>query len=103
MSKLKLSTMVYITYLLFVFFYFFLIVRSYKCGAKGSGVPGPFHIQLKAFVEEEEMFEDKRRESRLPRYIAEDNLVLGKPKSWKGKAQRHQGQSPRTSQRKSQA
>ena len=34
------------------------ILRGY-CGAKGSGDPGPFHIKLKAHVEEEEMPEDE--------------------------------------------
>ena len=46
------------------------------------------------------MPEDEQRESRLPGYTAKDNLVLGKPKSRKGKAPRRQRQSPRASQRK---
>ena len=72
-------------------------------GAKGSGDPSPFYIKPKAYVEEEEMFEDEQRDSRLPGYTAEDNPVLSKPKSRKGKAPRRQGQSPRASQRKSRA
>ena len=30
------------------------------------------------------MLEDEQRESRLPGYTAEDDLVFGRPKSWKG-------------------
>ena len=73
------------------------------CGAKGSRDPGPFHIGPMAHAEEEEMSKDEQRESRLPGYIAEDNPILGRPKSWKGKALHHQRQSPRASQRKSRA
>ena len=53
-----------------------------------------------AHAEEEEMSEEEQRESRLPRYTAEDDPVLGRPKSRKGKAPRRQRQSPRASQRK---
>ena len=70
------------------------------CGAKGSRDPGPFHIKPKAHAEEEEMPKDEQRESRLPGYTAEDDLVLSIPKSQKGKAPRRQRQSPRASQRK---
>ena len=49
------------------------------------------------------MPEDEQRESSLLEYTAEDNLVLGKPKSWKGKAPRRQRESPQASQRKFQA
>ena len=59
------------------------------CGAKGSGDPNPFHIGPMAYAEEEEMSKDEQRESRLPRYTAENNPVLGKPKSRKAKAPRH--------------
>ena len=45
-------------------------------------------LETLAHVEEEEMFEDEQRESRLPGYIAEDNPVLDRPKSWRGKAPR---------------
>ena len=61
-----------------------MILRVY-CGAKGSRNSGPFHIKPKAHAEEEEMPEDEQRESRLPGYTAEDNLVRGRPKSQKGK------------------
>ena len=62
-----------------------------KCyyGAKGSGDSGPFHIKPKAHAEEKEMSEDEQRESRLPGYTANDDPVLGRPKSRKGKAPRH--------------
>ena len=73
-------------------------IQSYRsCGAKEFGNPDPFHIKPKAHVEEEEMSEDERRRSKLPGDVAEDNLVLGKPRSRKEKEARHQGQSPRAS------
>ena len=71
-----------------------------NCEAKGSRDSGPFHIKPKTHAEEEEMPEDEQRESRLPGYTAEDDLVLGKPKSRNGKAPHRQRQSPRASQRK---
>ena len=77
------------------------VLRGY-CGAKDSGNPGPFHIKPKAHAEEKEMFEDEQRRSELPGDVVEDNFVLGKPKSRKEKAARHQGQFPRASQGKSQ-
>ena len=46
------------------------------------------------------MPEDEQRESKLPGYTAEDDPVLGRPKSWKGKAPCRQRQSPQESQRK---
>ena len=49
------------------------------------------------------MPEVEQRESSLLEYTAEDNPVLSKPKSWKGKAPHRQRQSPRASQRKFQA
>ena len=54
-------------------------------GLKDLAKPSPFHIKSKTHVEEEEMPEDEQRESRLPGYTAEDDLVLDKPKSRKGK------------------
>ena len=42
-------------------------------------------LETLAHVEEEEMFEDEQRESRLPGYTAEDNPVLGRPRSQKEK------------------
>ena len=64
------------------------ILRGY-CGAKGIGDLGPFHIKPMAHVEEEEMSEGEQRKSRPPGYAAEDNLVLGKPRSRKGEVSRH--------------
>ena len=52
--------------------------------------PSPFHIEPKAYVEDEEMSEDERRESRLLGYTAEDDPILGRPKSLKGKAPHRQ-------------
>ena len=46
-------------------------------GLKDLENPSPFHIRPKAHVEEKEMPEDEQRESRLSRYTAEDDPVLG--------------------------
>ena len=48
------------------------------------------------------MSEDEQRRSKLLGDVAEDNPVLGKPRSRKEKAARHQAQSPRASQGKAQ-
>ena len=64
------------------------VLRGYY-GAKDSGNPGPFHIKPKAHAEEKEMSEDEQRRSELPGDVAEDNFVLGKPKSRKEKVARH--------------
>ena len=72
------------------------------CRAKESGNSDPFHIKPKVHAEEEEMSEDERRRFKLPGDVAEDNPILGKPRSWKEKAVRHQGKSPRASQGKAQ-
>ena len=69
------------------------ILRGY-CGIKRSRDSGPFHIRPMAHAEEEEMPDDEQRESRLLGYTAEDDLVLGRPKSRKGKAPYRQRQSP---------
>ena len=69
-----------------------MILRGY-CGAKGFWDFGPFHIKPKAYAEEEEMPEDKQRESRLPGYTAEDDPVIDISKSQKGKTPRRQRQS----------
>ena len=63
------------------------------CGAKGSRDFGLFHIKPKTHAKEEEMPEDEQRESRLLGYTAEDDPVLDRPKSRKGKAPRRQRQS----------
>ena len=75
------------------------ILRGYY-GAKESSNLGPFHIKPNAHVKEEEMSKDERRRSEMLGDVAEDNPILGKPRSWKEKAARHQGQSPRASQGK---
>ena len=77
------------------------ILRVY-CGVEEFGNPDLFHIKPKAYAEEEEMFEDEWRMSKLARDVPEDNLILGKPKSRKEKAAHHQGQSPKASQWKAQ-
>ena len=48
------------------------------------------------------MSEDERRRSKLPGDIAEDNPVLGKPRSRKETVARRQRQPPRASQGKAQ-
>ena len=69
-------------------------------GLKDLAKPNPFHIRPKAHAKEEEMLEDEQRESKLSGYTAEDDGVLGIPKSQKGKAPCRQRQSPRASQKK---
>ena len=63
------------------------ILKGY-CGVQGFGNPSPFHIKPKAHAEEKEMFEDEQRRSKLLGDIAEDNPVLGEPRSGKEKAAR---------------
>ena len=63
------------------------ILKGY-CGVQGFGNPSPFHIKPKAHAEEKEMFEDEQRRSKLLGDIAEDNPVLGEPRSGKEKATR---------------
>ena len=46
------------------------------------------------------MSKDERRRSKFPRDVAEDNPVLGKLRSWKENAARHQRQPSRASQAK---
>ena len=41
----------------------------------------PLHTEPKTHVEEEEMPEDEQREFKLPRDVAEDDPVLGQPRS----------------------
>ena len=68
------------------------ILRGY-CGIKGSGDPNPFHIGLMNHADEEEMSEDEQRESRLPGYTVEDDPVLGRLKSRKGKKKKIPGEA----------
>ena len=51
------------------------ILRGYY-GVKELSNLGPLDTKPKAYAEEEEMPEDEQRKSKLPRDIAEDNLVL---------------------------
>ena len=66
-------------------------------GLKNLAKPSPFHIKPKAHAEEEEVPEDEQRESKLPGYTTENDPVLGRTKSQKGKAPHYQRQSPRGS------
>ena len=52
-----------------------------SCGVKELSSPDPLHTEPKAHAEGEETPEDEQRESKLPRAIAEDNPVLGQPRS----------------------
>ena len=76
-----------------------MILRGY-CRAKGSRDLVPFHIRPMAHDEEEEMFEEEQRESRLPGYTAEDNPVLDRLRSQKEKVAHPRGQSSQASQTK---
>ena len=49
--------------------------------AKEFNGPDPLHTEPKAHAEEEEAPEDHQSEPLLPGGIAEDNPVLGQPKS----------------------
>ena len=50
-------------------------------GVKELSSPGPLHTETKAYVEEEEKPKGEQKESKLLRDIAEDNPVLGQPRS----------------------
>ena len=63
-------------------------------GSEGSTGFGPFNPKPKVRAEKEEVSEDGRRESILPECTAEDDLVLGKPKSQDRKVPRRLRQSP---------
>ena len=56
------------------------ILRGYY-GVKELNSPGPLHTEHKAHVEEKETSKDEQKESKLPKDIAEDNPVLGQPRS----------------------
>ena len=66
---------------------FSFFIYNINCGVKELNSPGPLHTGPKAHAEGEEMPKGKKcprmkkRESKLPRDIAEDNPVLGQPKS----------------------
>ena len=74
------------------------IFRDY-CGGKELSNPNPLHTKPNAYAEEEETPEDEQRESKLPRDIAEDDPILGEPRS-QGRAACPQRQPPRASQEK---
>ena len=76
-----------------------MILKGY-CGTKGSRDSGPFHIKPKAYAKEEEMSKNEQRESRRLGYTTENNPILSRPKSQKGKAPRCQRQSPQGSQKR---
>ena len=71
-------------------------------GPKNLVTSAHFISSPKAHIEKEEMSEDERRRSELPRDIAEDNPVLGKTEIMEEEATHHQRQSPRASQGKAQ-
>ena len=81
-------------------FHLLLLLLLLLCGAKGSRDPGLFHIGPMAHAEEEEMSEEEQRESRLLGYIAEDNPILGRPRSRQEKAAHPRRQSSQASQTK---
>ena len=56
------------------------ILRGY-CGVKELSNPDPLYYEPKAHAKEEETPEDEQRKSKLLRDIAEDNPVLGQPRS----------------------
>ena len=56
------------------------ILRGYY-GVKELSNLGLLYIEPKAHAEEEEMPKNEQRRSKFPRDIAEDNPVLGQPRS----------------------
>ena len=56
------------------------------CSSDLFGDLSPFHIKPLAHAEEEEMSKDEQRRSKLLGDVAEDNPVLGEPRSRKEKA-----------------
>ena len=56
-------------------------IYIYICGAEKFGKPSPLHTGPKAHAKKEETPDDEQSESQLPRDIAEDNPILGQPKS----------------------
>ena len=72
-------------------------------GLEGSRGFGPFHFKPKAHAKEEEVPKDKWRESRLRECTADDDPVLGNPKSQERKAPRCPRQSSWGSQKRFQA
>ena len=75
--------------MIYSFFFSYIIV-----GPKGSTGFSPFHSMPKVHAEEEEVSEDGRRKSILPKCTAEDDLVLDRPKSQDRKVPRRPRQSP---------
>ena len=65
----------------FAYIYVCVCVCVCMCGVKELSSPDPLHTRPKAHAEEKETSEDEQRESKLLRDIAEDNPVLGQPKS----------------------
>ena len=65
--------------------YYYVIYIYIYVGPEGPKGFGPFHLKPKTHAEEEEVLGDKWRESKLPECIAEDDPVLGRPKSWEKK------------------
>ena len=72
-------------------------------GPEGPRGFGPFHPKPKAHAEEEEVPRDELRESKLLECTAEDDPVLGRPKSWEKKVPHHPRTSTRGSQKRFQA
>ena len=63
-------------------------------GLEGSTGFGPFNPKPKVRAEEEEVSEDGRKESILPKRTAEDDLVIGNSKSQDRKVPCRPRQSP---------
>ena len=59
--------------------------------------PRPISCQVQGPRQGRKNIEDERRRSKLPGDVAEDNPILGKPRSRKEKTTRRQRQPPRAS------
>ena len=64
----------------------YILYVLHICGAEGFGNLDLSHVKSKAHVKEEETFEDEQGRSKLLGDIAEENLVLGQPRSREEKA-----------------
>ena len=70
-------------------FTIYVIIQHIKYEVKELSNPGPLYTEPKADAEEEEMPEDEQRRSKFPTDIAEDNPVVGQPRSKEGRAACH--------------
>ena len=64
------------------------ILRGY-CGVKKFGHPAHFILSLRPTPRKKKCPMMNKESPKLPRNIVEDNLVLGQPRLWRGRAACH--------------